>query len=97
MAKDHDAILAYRWSISGSVQGVGFRWFVLNAAKRLGVTGWVRNTRDGGVEVMGQGTVSMVHDLEKEISKGPRLSIVENLKTVDVTSEVSTFKSFEIN
>ena len=97
MADEKAAFRAFRWSISGRVQGVGFRWFVFRAANRLGVTGWVRNVSEGRVEVMGQGTVSMVHDLEKEISKGPLLSNVENLETVDVTSQVGTFKSFEIN
>jgi len=76
---------------------VGFRWFVLRIAQRLSVTGWARNLWDGGVEVMGQGTVSMLHDFERELHKGPLLSNVENVEKIEVTSEVSTFKSFEIN
>ncbi len=97
MEVEDAAIRAYRWAISGRVQGVGFRWFVLRAAQRLGVTGWARNLWDGGVEVMGQGTLSMLHDFEKELRKGPLLSNVENVEKTEVTSEVSTFKSFEIN
>ncbi len=97
MEGEDTAIRAYRWVISGRVQGVGFRWFVLRTAQRLGVTGWARNLWDGGVEVMGQGTVSILHDFEKEIRKGPLLSNVENGEKIEVTSEVSTFKSFEIN
>ncbi len=97
MEVEDTAIRAYRWAISGRVQGVGFRWFVLRAAQRLGVTGWARNLWDGGVEVMGQGTLSMLHDFEKELRKGPLLSNVENVEKAEVTSEVSTFKSFEVN
>ncbi len=97
MEVDDTAIRAYRWVISGRVQGVGFRWFVLRTAQRLGVTGWARNLWDGRVEVMGQGTFSMLHDFEKGLHKGPLLSRVENVEKVEVTSEVSTFKSFEIN
>ncbi len=97
MEEEDTAIRAYRWAISGRVQGVGFRWFVLRAAQRLGVTGWARNLWDGGVEVMGQGTLSMLHDFEKELRKGPLLSNVENVEKTEVTSEVSTFKSFDIN
>ncbi len=97
MEVEDTAIRAYRWAISGRVQGVGFRWFVLRAAQRLGVTGWARNLWDGGVEVMGQGTLSMLHDFEKELRKGPLLSNVENVEKTEVTSEVSTFKSFDIN
>ncbi len=97
MEMEDTAIRAYRWVLSGRVQGVGFRWFVLRAAQRLGVTGWARNLWDGGVEVMGQGTLSMLQDFEKELRKGPLLSNVEKVEKSEVTSEVSTFKSFEIN
>jgi acylphosphatase len=97
MDSDDSAIRAYRWIVSGRVQGVGFRWFVLRAARQTGATGWVRNLWDGRVEVMGQGTVSILHDLEMALEKGPMMSIVENVEKTEVTSEVSTFKSFEIN
>jgi acylphosphatase len=97
MDSDDSAIRAYRWIVSGRVQGVGFRWFVFRAARQTGATGWVRNLWDGRVEVMGQGTVSILHDLEMALEKGPMMSIVENVEKTEVTSEVSTFKSFEIN
>jgi acylphosphatase len=97
MDSDDSAIRAYRWIVSGRVQGVGFRWFVLRAARQTGATGWVRNLWDGRVEVMGQGTVSILHDLESALEKGPTMSVVENVEKTEVTSEVSTFKSFEIN
>jgi len=97
MEVEDTAIRAYRWVLSGGVQGVGFRWFVLRTAQRLGVTGWARNLWDGRVEVMGQGTPSALHDFEKELRKGPLLSNVENVEKIEVTSEVSTFKSFEVN
>ena len=97
MGEEETAIRAYRWTISGRVHGVGYRWFVLRVANRLGVTGWAKNLRDGTVEVVGQGAVSILHDLENELNKGPQLSIVENVEKVDVSAEVSTFKSFEIN
>ncbi len=90
-------IRAYRWVISGRVQGVGFRWFVLRTAQRLGVTGWARNLWDGRVEVMGQGTLPMLHDFQKGLHEGPPLSHVEKVEKSEVTSEVGTFKSFEIN
>ncbi len=97
MELEDTAIRAYRWVISGRVQGVGFRWFVARAAERRGVTGWARNLWDGRVEVMGQGTLSMLHDFQKELHKGPLLSSVEKVEKTEVTSEVSTFKAFEIN
>ena len=97
MEVEDTAVRAYRWVISGRVQGVGFRWFVLRAAQRLGVRGWARNLWDGRVEVMGQGTLPMLHDFQEELQKGPLLSHVENVEKTKVTPEVDTFKSFEIN
>ena len=38
-------------NVRGSVQGVGFRWFVQREAARLGLDGWVANRSDGSVEV----------------------------------------------
>ena len=47
--------VARRFVISGRVQGVGFRWFVHDAASREGVTGWVTNLFDGRVEAFVEG------------------------------------------
>ncbi|MEC4668857.1 MAG: acylphosphatase [Gemmatimonadales bacterium] len=96
MSQDDTAIRAYQWTVSGRVQGVGFRWFVLRAAKRSGVTGWVQNMWDGRVEVMGQGTVSSLHEFERELQNGPQLSIVEKVEKLEKTAEMGLFKSFEI-
>ncbi len=51
---------------------------------------------DGRVEVMGQGTVSILHDFERELENGPQLSIVEKVEKLEKTVEMSLFKSFEI-
>ena len=47
----------------GRVQGVGFRWFVREAARRLDVAGWVRNRPDGSVEVEAEGTEAAIQSL----------------------------------
>lgn len=87
---------SYRFLVSGRVQGVGFRWFVLRAADRLGATGWVKNRNDGRVEVLAQGDPKTLDRLHEMLEEGSAISRVENVEKSDVTSEVDTFKSFEI-
>ncbi len=87
----------FRWLVSGRVQGVGFRWFVLQAADRLGTTGWARNLGDGQVEVVGQGTPETLDTLDGQIRTGPPMSVVEGVEKTDVTCEINCLKSFEIS
>ncbi len=68
-----------RWLVSGRVQGVGFRWYVLQAARRRGVEGDVRNLPDGRVEVRATGSASRLASLLDEIRKGPRSSRVDDV------------------
>ena len=49
--------------ITGIVQGVGFRWSLSSQARRLGLTGWVRNRRDGSVEALVAGRAADVAEL----------------------------------
>lgn len=65
--------------ISGSVQGVGYRQFVTSQAKNLGLTGWVRNTEDGGVEAVFQGKEAMIDVIIEQCKKGPFLAEVEHI------------------
>jgi acylphosphatase len=65
--------------ISGSVQGVGYRQFVKSNARKLGLTGWVRNTEDGGVEAVIQGEESMIEVLIDQCKKGPFMAEVEHI------------------
>ena len=57
--------------VSGRVQGVGFRYFTLDAAHALGLTGWVRNLRDRRVEVMAEGTLDDLNRLLAVLRRGP--------------------------
>ena len=64
--------VARRYLVSGRVQGVGFRWFVRERARALGVSGRVRNRADGGVLVDVVGTADLVGQLEHTLHRGPR-------------------------
>jgi acylphosphatase len=62
--------------IHGDVQGVGFRFFVREAAKPLGIRGWVRNRSDGSVEVTAEGDREQLDSLLTAVRRGPRHATV---------------------
>ncbi len=65
--------------ISGSVQGVGYRQFVKSNARKLGLTGWVRNAEDGGVEAVLQGDKERIEQMIAFCKQGPFLSEVKQI------------------
>ncbi len=67
---------AKRLTISGRVHGVGFRAWVASRAAALGLSGWVRNRRDGSVEVLVDGDTAAVEELVRACRRGPRLAEV---------------------
>ncbi len=79
-----EPISAARWLISGCVQGVGFRWFVLRQAEELGVGGWARNLPDGRVEVVASGPPAVLEQLDAALQRGPRMAYVENVDKADI-------------
>ena len=72
-----------RFSFSGYVQGVGFRWRARRAAEAAGVTGWVRNETDGSVTMEIQGEEDQIDQVILAIERGPYIRI-ENLDVKDV-------------
>ena len=81
--------------ISGRVQGVSFRWYTLNMAQHLGLTGWVRNLPDGRVEAVFEGLDEAVRQAVAWCHHGERPARVED---VEVTYGAATgeFKSFRV-
>ena len=65
--------------VSGRVQGVGFRYFVRRAAESLGLSGWVRNLRDGRVELVAMGPRSQLQELLVTVNQGPPGSRVDEV------------------
>jgi acylphosphatase len=87
--------VARRLVISGRVQGVGFRWFVQEAASREGVTGWVRNRADGRVEAYVEGESEAVTRLERAVRQGPPAARVDDVE-VDSQEPVGKYLQFDI-
>lgn len=73
-----------RYRVRGRVQGVGFRAFVWRQVQRMEISGWVRNRRDGTVEVLADGSLEDHQTLHVVLEKGPSLSRVDG---VDVAPE----------
>jgi acylphosphatase len=69
--------------VEGYVQGVGYREFTRRAAVGLGVSGWVRNRYDGGVEALISGPPAAVEALIAELRKGPRFAAVNRLRVTE--------------
>ena len=70
--------------VEGRVQGVGFRWFVRQEARRLGVAGWVRNLPDGSVELTAGGERSAVRRLLDHVRVGPDSADVTDVRAEEV-------------
>lgn len=68
--------------VLGRVQGVGFRYYVMGEAAALGLTGWVRNRRDGSVEVIAEGDLDRLKSLVGVLERGSRSSEVSEVKTI---------------
>ncbi|HEY9024714.1 MAG TPA: acylphosphatase [Burkholderiaceae bacterium] len=78
--------------IQGLVQGVSYRWNMVQAARRRGVTGWVRNRHDGSVEAMVAGPQDALDELVAWARQGPPGARVDR---VDVEPGDGTFDAFE--
>ena len=68
--------------INGRVQGVGFRVAAVKEAKRLSIGGWVKNTPEGDIELMGEGSHANIESLCRWCNKGPTLAEVTELKVL---------------
>ena len=81
--------------VEGTVQGVGFRMFVVDIASRLGLTGWVRNRWDDTVEVIAEGESTALDTLVKALNRGPHMAGVSKV-TTEWGSATGEFRQFWI-
>jgi acylphosphatase len=92
--EDQAGTRTVRWLVSGRVQGVGFRYFVLLAARQVGLDGDVRNLRDGRVEVRVRGAAEELRRLLEEVRRGPSGSRVDRVEQEEI--DVLPFEGFDV-
>lgn len=76
----------WRIVVSGRVQGVGFRAWIERRARELGLSGWVRNRRDGTVEAVFHGPADKVDDMIGRCRHGPSRASVAVLERYEETT-----------
>jgi acylphosphatase len=83
-------------TVTGRVQGVGFRYFVQREAQALGLAGWTRNLEDGrSVEVVAEGDEAVLREFETRLREGPAYASVDDIH-VTWSDEVERSDGFEI-
>ena len=85
-----------RYLVEGEVQGVGFRYFAVRRAVRIGVSGWVRNLPDGRVEALAEGSAAALAEFEAELWRGPSGALVTNVHVEEISDETEVLTSFSI-
>ena len=84
-----------RIKVNGRVQGVFFRAHAQEKAASLGLTGWVRNTEDGGVEATAEGDRNALENLVIWCRKGPPAAKVNSVD-VEWTEATGEYKGFRV-
>jgi acylphosphatase len=75
--------------VTGRVQGVGYRDWVVRTAQRTGITGWVRNVRDGRVEILASAEDEVLDQLLEGLNGGPPLARVDHVEAYAAENERS--------
>lgn len=85
---------SYRFTVSGQVQGVGFRYSALAQAQRLGLSGWVANRADGAVEGLASGPADRLEAFRAWLLRGPAAARVNGVEWQ--VAEAADVTGFEI-
>jgi acylphosphatase len=92
----NETLQAKLYRVSGTVQGVGFRFFVSRLARQMGLDGYAKNLRDGRVEVYAIGTPTKLAALRKELQRGPRSAVVSEVAEEDAAIQPKFEHGFSI-
>ena len=95
MSSPPEDTLTVNMKITGKVQGVGFRYFVLRQAQERGMYGWVSNKPNGDVEAFAQGEKADLERFIAKVKEGPSFSRVEDV-SLNWVKEAEQYFGFEI-
>ncbi len=90
-----DDLARLQATVEGRVQGVGFRAFVIERVYALELTGWVRNTWDGKVEILAEGKRQDLEKLFADLHRGPRAAFVTGVKA-EWDQATGEFRGFNV-
>jgi acylphosphatase len=90
MTMGYETMRSVRLTITGRVQGVGYRMWAERTAATLGISGWVRNRRDGSVELQASGDDAAITALIDACWSGPRHAEVTAVMVADAEDDGST-------
>jgi acylphosphatase len=94
--QDNETLQARLYRVSGTVQGVGFRYFASRMARQLGINGYAKNLRDGRVEIYAIGTQAKLAAMRKELQRGPRSAVVSDVMEEEVAIQSKFENGFSI-
>ncbi|MCK4694232.1 MAG: acylphosphatase [Candidatus Cloacimonetes bacterium] len=86
---------AFEILVSGRVQGVGYRYFVLRKAKLHKINGYVKNLYDGRVKILATGDDTALKEFRNELENGPFMSYTSNIDITDIQL-TKRYESFSI-
>jgi acylphosphatase len=87
--------VARRFIVSGRVQGVGFRYFAIRAARHIGVAGTVRNLPDGTVEAVAEGSRTAIDEFRAALERGPSHGLVTRVDEMEM-HPTGRYAGFEV-
>ncbi len=91
------SLLSLHLTVSGRVQGVGFRYFTHDTARRLEINGYVKNLPNHGVEIYAEGSRKHIMKFLEQVKKGPSLSRVINTHAEWENITEKKYENFSIN